>query len=576
MCLVSETFLFRLPLKIPLYCNSNDYISNEYISNEYGNEIINDYKIKFGKKKDNLRNKIIKNNKKLNYNNDDNNDDNDNENNNDMDNEFGSEIEELLKKQKVSGIRIFYPTGNIPKIMSDHKNNESQKIKKSKNFELVYNTDFNFTDIGGYDLIKKEFLQCADILVNYTKYEKYNVRVPKGLILEGPPGNGKTILTKAFSGEIKIGFIPVSGSQFQEMYVGVGASRVRELFKFASENKPCIIFIDEIDAIGRKRSNDLETSSSERDTTLNELLVGLDGFKDSNGIFLIGATNRIDLLDSALIRPGRIDKKIYVGNPDRETRSEIIKIHLKGKPHDENISIDKLVDITNGFSGAEIENLLNEALLYALRENREQICKNDIEIITNRILTGWQVTENKLSEEMIKQVAIHELGHALVSIFTNYKKILKVTLNLWSPKALGFTLFEESSNLVISTKEDLYKEIMVLLGGRIAEEIFYNDKISSGALEDFNRVKNIIHKMVVEYGMGSSAYLPQNSDKYKEKLDLEIETIFNTAYAETKYLLLNSKQILNICANLLIVEKEISEEQIRSKLKSTYNYLIKN
>lgn len=497
--------------------------------------------------------------------------------NNENDDEFGSELENMLNKNPQEiGVRIFYPVGKQPEILKKHLQETGNNNKKSKNFELLFNKDFNFTNIGGYDLIKNELLQCADILVNYTKYEKYNVRVPKGLILEGPPGNGKTILTKAFSGEINIGFIPVSGSQFQEKYVGVGSSRVRELFDFAKENKPCIIFIDEIDAIGRKRSTDSDTSSSERDSTLNELLVGLDGFKQTNGIFLIGATNRIDLLDNALLRPGRIDKKIFVSNPDRKTRKEIIKIHLKGKPYNEDVNVDKLVEMTNGFSGAETENLLNEAMLLALRENREIINKHDLEIISNRILTGWQITENKLSEEMITQIAIHEIGHALTSIFTGYKKIIKVTINLWSPKALGFTLFDESIDNIISTKENLIKEIMVLLGGRVAEEIFYGDKISSGAVDDFHRVKNIIQKMVLDYGMGTNLFLPYNSDKYREKIDADIEQIFNQAYDETKYLLNNSKQLIKDCANLLVIENEITEEQIRVKIKGIYEYLIKS
>jgi cell division protease FtsH len=509
---------------------------------------------------------------------------NDDSEDTDFDNEFGSELEEMFKQNKKTiispeqiGIRVFFPRGNPPEHLKKYLNNndDTKKNKKSKNFELIYNTNFNFTNIGGYNLVKNELLQCADILVNYTKYEKYNVRIPKGLILEGPPGNGKTLLTKAFSGEINIGFIPVSGAQFQEMYVGVGASRVRELFDFAKKNKPCIIFIDEIDAIGRKRSTDSESSTTERDSTLNELLVGLDGFKDINGIFVIGATNRIDLLDSALIRPGRIDKKIYIGNPDRSTRKEIINIHLKGKPCNDNVKIDKLLEITNGFSGAEIENLLNEAMLFALRDNREKIDKDDVEIISNRILTGWQINENKLSQEMLTQVAIHEIGHALVSIFTKYKKIIKVTINLWSPKALGFTLFDESVDSFISTKENLIKEIMVLLGGRVAEEIFYGEKISSGAVDDFHRVKNILQKMVVDYGMGNNLFLPYNSDKYREKIDNEIENIFNEAYKETKFLLINSKQLIKECANLLIIENEITEDQITDKIKGIYDYLIK-
>ena len=498
----------------------------------------------------------------------------------DLDNEFGKELEEIIINNKKNtpqelGIRIFFPKDNPSSVFKKLLNSEEKQNKKSKNFELIFNNNFNFTNVGGYNLVKNELLKCADILVNYTKYEKFNVRTPKGLILEGPPGNGKTILTKAFSGEINIGFIPVSGSQFQEMYVGVGASRVRELFEFAKENKPCIIFIDEIDAIGRKRSTDTETSSGERDSTLNELLVGLDGFKESNGIFVIGATNRIDLLDSALIRPGRIDKKIYIGNPDRNTRKDILNIHLKGKPYNPNIKIDKLVEITNGFSGAEIENLLNEAMLFALRNNREVIEKNDIEIIVNRILTGWQINENKLSYEMLNQVAIHEIGHALVSIFTKYKKIIKVSINLWSPKALGFTLFDESIDNIILTKDTLKKEIMVLLGGRVAEEIFYGEQISSGAADDFHRVNNIIQKMVIDYGMGSNLFLPYNSNKYREKIDNEIENIFNEAYKDTKLLLINSKQLIKDCANLLMIENEITEDQINQRIKGIYDYLIK-
>jgi cell division protease FtsH len=546
--------------------NNNDFNNNDFNNNDFNNNDFNN----------NDFNNNDFNNNDFNNNDFNNNDFNSDELDNELDNEFGSEIEKIFKRNKIkTGVRIFYPKDNPPKILKEYLEESKKTSKKSKNFEIVYNNDFNFSNIGGYDLIKKELLQCSDILLNYTKYEKYNVRVPKGLILEGPPGNGKTILTRAFSGEINIGFISVSGSQFQEMYVGVGASRVRELFKFADENKPCIIFIDEIDAIGRKRSTGIDSSSTERDSTLNELLVGLDGFKTSNGIFLIGATNRIDLLDNALIRPGRIDKKIYIGNPDKKTRKEIIEIHLKGKPYDVNISLDKLVDITNGFSGAEIENLLNEAMLYALREGREKMTKNDVEVITNKILTGWQITENKLSEEMIKQIAIHEIGHALVSIFVSYKKILKVCINLWSPNTLGFTMFEETPNEVISTKENLLKEIMVLLGGRVAEEIFYGDKISSGAVDDFHRVKNIIQKMVLDYGMGTNLLTPQNSDKYKEKIDVEIENIFNNAYKETKYLLLNSKQLVNDCALLLIIENEINEEQILNKLNGIYDYLKK-
>lgn len=462
----------------------------------------------------------------------------------------------------------------------NENNNELNKKEstnlKSENFEIVRNTSYSFKDVGGYNLIKDELMQCADMLVNYTKYAKYNVRTPKGIILEGPPGNGKTLIAKSFSGEIDVSFIPVSGAQFQEKYVGVGSSRIRELFKLASENIPCIIFIDELDALGRHRST--ETSSqAEHDSTLNELLVNLDGFKSTKGIFIIGATNRIDLLDSALVRPGRIDKKIYVGNPDRSTREFILNIHMKGKPIDPYIKIEDLIEMTNGFSGAEIENLLNEAMLYVLRDGREIISRKDFEIISNRILVGFQSTENKLSQEMIYQVAIHEMGHALIGLFTKYKKLVKVTINLWSPKSLGFTLFEnEDTNSNLITKEGLINELMVLLGGRVAEEIFFDKKISSGASHDLEQTKKIAENMVINLGMGYKVIFPSGSDKYKEMIDKEIEDLIAIAYQRTRILLLSSEILLKECAELLVIEHEIKPDIIIKKIKNRFPYLERN
>ena len=332
------------------------------------------------------------------------------------------------QKKRVTNLRIILHS-NQNQEQEEEPTFQSTQKTKSENFFVVKNTDLTFKNIGGYDNIKQELYQCIDILTNHTKYSHYNVRTPRGLILEGPPGNGKTMIAKAFAGESKTSFISVSGSEFQEKYVGVGSSRIRELFKLASKNTPCIIFIDEIDALGRKRSTDGETSSSERDSTLNELLVALDGFKNNSGIFVIGATNRVDLLDGALIRPGRIDKKIYIGNPDSFTREEIIRIHIQGKPHTKDINIKDLVDLTIGFSGAQIENLLNEAMLISLRDNRDSFSMKDIDTMLNKMIAGWQPFEHQFSNDLIERIAVHEMGHAIMGIFSkHHSKVRKVVI----------------------------------------------------------------------------------------------------------------------------------------------------
>jgi cell division protease FtsH len=323
---------------------------------------------------------------------------------------------------------------------------------------------------------------------------------------------------------------------------------------------PCIIFIDEIDAIGGRRTNG--DSSQDHASTLNELLVNLDGFKSTKGIFVMGATNRVDLLDSALLRPGRIDKKIFVGNPDEKTRDRIIRIHLEGKPHQ--LDISTLVGMTNGFSGAQIENLLNEAMLYVLRSDRECITMKDIEIISTRILVGLQSSETKVSTDMLYQVAVHEMGHALVGYFTKHKKLVKVMINLWSPTSLGFTLFEPESTLM--TKDGFMYELMILLGGRIAEELVCKS-ITTGASHDFIQAKLIAEKMVVDYGMGSHMLIPHGSDHYRKRIDDEIDTILATAYNQAKTLLLRVEPLLKMLADVLVRDHVLTNEDITRLLK---------
>ena len=445
------------------------------------------------------------------------------------------------------------------------------KDTKSENFEVIKKSPFNFTNIGGYDNIKMELNQCIDIIKNHTKYSKYNVRVPRGIIFEGPPGNGKTLLAKAFAGESNTAFIAVSGSEFQEKYVGVGSSRIRELFKLAKKNVPCIIFIDEIDALGRKRSGDGESSSSERYSTLNELLVALDGFKNTSGIFIIGATNRVDLLDPALIRPGRVDKRIYIGLPDSKTREAILNIHLKGKAYDsKTIIIQDLVELTTGLSGAQIENLVNEAMLNALRNDREMFTIEDIDSVMNKMMVGWQPNEHEFTSNVIDSIAIHEMGHAVVGMLSkHHSKMSKVIINLSSPKTPAYTVFEAATSSIF-TREALFEHLMILLAGRIAEEVFFDVSVTTGAINDFEEALKLAQQMIVYYGMGKKIIYPSMSDKYKEMIDSEVATLLHSAYEYAEFIIRNSKDLIEEGAEMLKRDKLLKAETILTLLNEKY------
>jgi cell division protease FtsH len=457
-------------------------------------------------------------------------------------------------------------------------NFKRKRGKKSENFEIVTQFPYKFKDIGGYDNVKEELAQCVDILSNYTKYTKFNVRIPRGIIFEGPPGNGKTMMAKALAGEAKIPFIAVSGSQFQEKYVGVGSSRIRELFTLAKENTPIIIFIDEIDALGRTRSEGGESSGAERDNTLNELLVAMDGFKNNSGIFVVGATNRADLLDPALLRPGRIDKRIYIGHPDAKTREAILRIHTKGKPYCAKISLSDLVDMTAGLSGAQIENIMNEAMINALRYGREIISSDDIELIMNKMMVGWQPIQHQFTNDMIDQIAIHEMGHAVLGLLSkHHSKMTKVVINLSAPKSPAYTVFEPYSTPLYK-REALFEHLTILLGGRIAEEVFYNVSITTGAINDFEEALKLAEKMVIYYGMGKNIIYPRNSEKYKTMIDDEVTKLIHAAYDEAKFVIENSKDFILESVDLLkrdnIVRADVLENMIRRKYSNLFH--IKN
>jgi ATP-dependent metalloprotease FtsH len=451
----------------------------------------------------------------------------------------------------------------------------SGSYTKSKNFEVLKKPNMNFTDVGGYENVKDELKQCVDILKNYQKYKQYNVRIPKGLILEGPPGTGKTLIAKALAGEARCSFIPVSGSDFQEKYVGVGPTRIKELFRLARENIPCIIFVDEIDALGRKRSTDGDTSSNERDNTLNALLVELDGFKNTTGVFMVAATNRFDLLDNALTRPGRIDKKIYIGLPDKTTRESIINIHIKGKPYDtSSVDIPNLVEITEGLSGAQIENLLNEAMLNALRCNQTQFNFADFDFIMNKMMAGWQPNEHQFTSDIIDHIAIHEMGHAVVGFLSkHHSKMSKVVINLSSPKSPGYTVFESStSNIYV--REALFEHLMILLSGRIAEEVFYNVSVTTGALNDFEEALKLAEKMVLYYGMGTNVIYPSNSEKYKELIDNDVTELINSAYNYAQMLIIACKALIYETSEILKRDKLLKADALNALINEKYKDLI--
>jgi len=518
---------------------------------------------------------------------------NDDDDDYEMDDEEMDMFQQLLKKDgenatlPVGGFRIVIKPGMQPidddgverdiwgrpirSTLPPRRSNPSNPDKKSENFEVITKSPFNFSNVGGYDNIKQELEQCVDLLSNHTKYAAYNVRIPKGLIFEGPPGNGKTMLAKALAGEANVGFIAVSGSQFQDKYVGVGSGRIRELFELAQKNIPCIIFIDEIDALGRKRSGDGETSGSERDNTLNELLVALDGFKNTSGVFVIGATNRADLLDDALLRPGRIDKRIFIANPDEKTRKAILNIHVKGKPYDNTVVLEDLVETTNGLSGAQLENLLNEAMLNALRQNRNKFTDVDVDLVLNKMMVGWQPNEHQFTSDIIDHIAIHELGHAVVGLLSkHHSKMTKVVINLSAPKSPAYTIFESSASSIL-TREALLEHLMILLSGRIAEEAVYGVSVTTGAINDFEEALKLAQRMICYYGMGKQPIYPSMSEKYKQEIDEEVSKLINDAYAYGEFLIRNSKDLLIEGAELLKKKKVMKAEELIELMNTKYN-----
>ena len=429
-------------------------------------------------------------------------------------------------------------------------------------------TNVSFDDIAGIEQAKADLKEIVDFLKTPEKYVEVGAKVPKGVMLYGPPGTGKTLLAKAVAGEAGVPFISCSGSDFMEMFVGVGASRVRDVFKKAAENAPCIVFIDEIDTIGKKRGGGMGNSGNdERDQTINQLLTLMDGFQENNGVIVMAATNRIDILDDALLRPGRFDRRVMVELPDFRGRQSILKIHTKGKPLDGDVSIETLSKNTVGFSGADLANLCNEAAIYAARDTSKTIAGKHFDQALEKIILGEEKRTLVITEQKKKVLAYHEGGHALLGILLkDYDVVRKVSI-VPRGKAGGVTYFEPSEERVdmgLMTKEYFEHRIMVALGGRIAEElIFGRDNMTTGASGDIMEVYKLAYQMVAMYGFSDKlgpVYWVESAKK--EEIDSEVKELVDVLYTKSKQMMKENINNLHRIANELLEKENITKEDL--------------
>ena len=440
-------------------------------------------------------------------------------------------------------------------------------------------TKKTFDDVAGADEEKDELKEIVDFLKGPERYRQLGARIPKGVLLVGPPGTGKTLLAKAVAGEAGVPFFSISGSDFVEMFVGVGASRVRDLFENAKKNAPCIIFIDEIDAVGRHRGAGLGGGHDEREQTLNQLLVEMDGFGVNEGVIIIAATNRPDILDPALLRPGRFDRQVVVDAPDVKGREAILKVHSKGKPLASDIDLSVLAKTTVGFSGADLENLMNEAALSAARKNHTEITMEDLEESTLKVIAGPEKKSRKIPERAKKLTAFHEAGHAVVSkMLPTQDRVHQVSI-IPRGRAGGYTLSLPKEDTFYNSKTEMLEEIVVLLGGRVAEQLTLND-ISTGASNDIERATNIAKSMVTKYGMserlGARTFGDQNNEvfigldyghtvDYSQSTaaisDEEIKKIIDSCYKRCTEILTEQNDKLHKVAELLLEKEKISGEE---------------
>lgn len=428
-------------------------------------------------------------------------------------------------------------------------------------------SDVSFKDVAGLEEIKEELQETIDFINNSIKYKKMGAKIPKGILFHGPPGTGKTLLAKAVAGETNSTFLYASGSEFVEKYVGVGAKRVRTLFERAKKEAPAIVFIDEIDAIGARRN--LE-SNNEKDQTLNQLLVEMDGFNTNDTVIVIGATNRLDLLDEAILRPGRFDRHIYVGNPNIRAREQILQVHTKNKPLDKSIDIKSIAKKTTGLSGAQLANIANEAAIIAVRKNKNIISINEFDAAIERVLAGLEVKNPTILKKEKKTVAIHEAGHALVSKILETDIVQKISI-VPRGQALGYVLKFPDEERYLLTKSELNNKIICLLAGRAAEESVFNE-ITTGAKDDLNKATDIAREMVCSYGMSSLGTMALDEVFLKYNYDivrLEIKKITDKGYLEAIRIIKENIYLLHSIANHLLDKETIDCDEL-DKLFNLY------
>lgn len=464
-------------------------------------------------------------------------------------------------------------------------NRSSMDFGKSKARLSDNKNKVTFKDVAGLKEEKEEVRELIDFLKNPKKFQKLGARIPKGVLLMGPPGTGKTLLARAVAGEANVPFYFISGSDFVELFVGVGASRVRDMFQQAKRNAPCLIFIDEIDAVGRQRGTGLGGGHDEREQTLNQLLTEMDGFGENEGIIIIAATNRPDVLDPALLRPGRFDRQVTVSLPDIKGREEILAVHAKNKKLAKDVTLTNLAKRTPGFSGADLENLLNEAALLAVRRDKDAITMHEVDEATDRVLMGPAKVSHKYSEKDRRLVAYHEAGHAVIGLkLANASDVQKVTI-IPRGSAGGYNMMVPSEEKLCSTKTDLLEQVTGLLGGRVAEEVVFKE-ITTGAENDFSKATKIVRAMVTEYGMSDlgpmqleqqegAAFLGRDYNKTRNfsetvahEIDEEMRKIINGCYVDAKKIIKENRELLNLIAETLLEYETLTKEQI--------DYLVEN